>query len=118
MKDDRLYLEHILECIERVERYIAKGRETFLADTMVQDATLRNLQILAESTQRISESLKNSRPEVPWREITGFRNVLAHDYLGIRLDRIWETIQTGLPQLKHAVRAILKNVSGAESDSI
>jgi len=117
VKDDRLYLEHILECIERVERYTSRGREIFLADTMVQDATLRNLQILAESTQRVSESLKNSRPEVPWREIAGFRNVLAHDYLGIRLDRIWETIQAGLPQLKHAVSAILKQVSDAEPDS-
>ncbi len=115
MKDDRLYLEHIRECIEKVERYTAKGREAFIADTMAQDATLRNLQILVESTQRISEKLKESRPEVPWREISGFRNVLAHDYLGIKLDWIWETIQTGLPQLKQAVSSILASFPGADS---
>ena len=107
MKDDRLYLEHILECIGKIKKYTEKGRDAFMGDEMAQDATLRNLQILAESTQRLSDDIRSTQPEVPWREIAGFRNVLAHDYLGIKLDRIWETCQTGLPQLKIAVEAML-----------
>ena len=85
MKDDRLYLEHILECIGKIGRYTEQGREAFMGSEMAQDATLRNLQILAESTQHLSEDIKATQPEVPWREIAGFRNVLAHDYLGIKL---------------------------------
>lgn len=73
MKDDRLYLLHIRECLDRIARYASRGRETFFADTMLQDAILRNLQILAESAMRLSETLKRSRPEIDWRSIAGFR---------------------------------------------
>ena len=60
MKDDRLYLIHIQECIERIERYAEGGRGVFFADTKTQDAVVRNLQTLAESTRRVSDSLKMS----------------------------------------------------------
>jgi uncharacterized protein with HEPN domain len=80
LKDDRLYLIHILESIERVEEYTSEGLEQFLSDKKTQDAVLRNLQILAESTQRISPELKNAHSEIDWRGISGFRNVLVHDF--------------------------------------
>ena len=83
MKDDRLYLIHITECIERMERYTATGRAAFFADTMVQDAVLRNLHTLSESTQRLSDALKVRHPEVDWPSIAAFRNVIVHDYLGV-----------------------------------
>lgn len=110
MKDDRLYLEHILECIAKIERYTNQGHDDFMASEMAQDATLRNLQILAESSQRLSEKLKDEQPKVPWREIAGFRNVLAHDYLGIKLERIWQICQTDLPRLKQAAIALLNSL--------
>ncbi len=88
MKDDRLYLVHIFECFSRIERYTTCGKETFLGDTMRQDAVLRNLQILAESTQRLSAPLKTAHPGVAWDRIGGFRNVLVHDYLGINIARV------------------------------
>ena len=81
MKDDKLYLIHIGECIQRIETYVAGGRESFATSTLIQDAVLRNLQTLAESTQRLSNALKAAHPEVNWRDISGFRNVLVHDYL-------------------------------------
>lgn len=80
MKDDRLYLMHILECIERIQRYTAEGKDFFFVDTKTQDAVNRNLQTLAESTQRISSSLREGHPEVEWRSISAFRNVVVHDY--------------------------------------
>ena len=64
MKDDRVYLEHILRCISRIEEYTAAGRESFLSSHLVQDATLRNLQIMAESTQHLSSKLKARHPNV------------------------------------------------------
>lgn len=110
MKDDRLYLIHILECIERVERYTSEGRQAFLDDTKTQDATVRNLQVLAESTKRISEELKAAHPEVEWRKIAGFRNILVHDYLGIDHERVWLIIQNELPSLKMTVEALLEEL--------
>ncbi len=88
MKDDRLYLIYISECIERIERYTASGKAAFQADTLIQDGVLRNLHTLTESTQRISDSLEAAYPEVEWREIAQFRNVVVHDYLAIDLARV------------------------------
>jgi uncharacterized protein with HEPN domain len=72
---------------------------------------LRNLQTTAESTQRISEDLKATHPDVEWHRIAAFRNVLVHDYLGIDVERIWEIAQRDVPRLKQAVLAILNNQS-------
>ncbi|HJS19879.1 MAG TPA: HepT-like ribonuclease domain-containing protein [Anaerolineales bacterium] len=88
MKDDRLYLIHIQEAIERIEEYTREGQEYFLEDHKTQDAVLRNLHTLAESSQRISPGLKERHPQVDWRVISAFRNVVVHDYLGISLNRV------------------------------
>ncbi len=100
MKDDGLYMLHIKECIRRIEQYVSEGKDAFLADTKTQDAVLRNLQILAESTQRLSDELKLKYPDVDWRGISGFRNVLVHDYLGISQERVWGIITQDLAELK------------------
>ena len=86
MKDDRVYLAHILRCISRIEEYVAGEYGSFLSSPIVQDATLRNLQTMPESTQRLSDCLKARHPDVDWRALSGFRNVLVHDYLGIDLE--------------------------------
>ena len=108
MKDDSIYLKHILDCIRRIEEDTSEGREKFLATHTLQDAVLRNLQTLSESAKRLSDPLKTSRPEIEWRRITAFRNILVHDYLGIDLDRIWRIVQHDVPQLKRAVAALLE----------
>ena len=108
MKDDKLYLIHISECIERIESYIGRmGKEEFMSSALVQDAVLRNLQTLAESTQRLSEEMKKSRSEIGWFKITGFRNVLVHDYLGVDVETIWNIVEKELPALKNAVRTMM-----------
>jgi len=108
MKDDRLYLIHISECIERVEKYTAAGKGVFFADTMVQDAVIRNLQVMAESAGRLSPGLQSTHADVDWRGISGFRNVLVHDYLGVKLERVWELVQQSVPDLKQKVQKMLK----------
>lgn len=107
MRDDRLYLIHIRECLSRIRQYTADGKDAFLRDTKTQDAVLRNLQTLAESTERLSETIKAAHPEVSWERIAGFRNVLVHDYLGINLARVWEIVEHGLPELTQHITAIL-----------
>src|ERR1039457_5478042 len=87
-------------------RYCQNGKEAFRESDLIQDAVLRNLQTLAESTQRIGDHLKARHPEVDWRAIAGFRNVLVHDYLGINLERIWEIVSVHLPLLSSQIEAI------------
>jgi uncharacterized protein with HEPN domain len=115
VKDDRLYLVHISECIQRIELYTVEGRDTFIANTMIQDAVIRNLQTLAESTQRISNSLKAAHSEVEWHRISAFRNVVVHNYMGIELNRVWDIVKQNLPDLKLQVAAILRELEGGSN---
>jgi len=114
MKDDAVYLHHILECIHRIEEDVAEGREWFLARHTFQDAVLRNLQVLAESTQKISGALKETQPTIEWRKISAFRNILVHDYLGIDLEAIWGITQNEIPSLKLAVESMLSLLGSSE----
>jgi uncharacterized protein with HEPN domain len=108
MKDDRLYLIHICECIERIESYIGgKDKQHFLDSTLIQDAIIRNLQTLAESTQRLSDTAKETISEIDWFKIAGFRNILVHDYLGVDIERVWNILEKDLPALKKAVNKML-----------
>jgi uncharacterized protein with HEPN domain len=108
VKDDALYLIHIGECIARIEGYTREGERSFLEDTKTQDAVVRNLHTLADSTQRVSPELKARHPEVDWRGPAGLRNVLVHGYLGIDLERVWAAVERELPALKAAVEAMKK----------
>lgn len=107
MKSDRTYLDHIEECIRRVEKNTAGGHTLFLADDTLQDAVLRNLQTLSEATQRLSSGLKAAHPEVEWDRIAAFRNVLVHNYLGIDLETVWRVVREEIPVLKGQVRTML-----------
>jgi uncharacterized protein with HEPN domain len=108
MKDDKLYLIRISECIERIESYVDKlDRDAFLKSSLLQDAVIRNLQVLAESTQRLSDDCKEKNSAIEWYKISGFRNLLVHDYLGVDLERIWNIIQKDIPDLKTAIRKMM-----------
>lgn len=82
---DPVLLAHMAECIERIREYTAGDRSRFEASRLVQDAVIRNLQTLTESSQRLSDRIKATEPQTPWRELAGFRNVIVHGYLGIDL---------------------------------
>jgi uncharacterized protein with HEPN domain len=116
VKDQRVYLRHILRCGRRIEEYTRGGRSAFLASPLLQDATLRNLQTMAESTQRLDESLKARHQEVDWPALAGFRNVLVHDYLGIDLERVYDSIEEHLPGLLIAVESLLREAEGLDQD--
>ena len=107
MKDDRVYLKHILRCIARIEEYTAGGRESFFGSHLIQDGVIRNLQTLAESSQQLSEGVKASQPSVDWKGLAGFRNVLVHDYLGVDLELVYRAVEQDVPQLKRACEAAI-----------
>lgn len=101
-KDDSVYIEHMLDCIQRIDEYV-ENKEQFYSSHLVQDAVVRNLQVMAESSQRLADDVKKTYPDIPWKEISGFRNILVHDYLGVDLDAIWSVVEQDLPKLEQAL---------------
>lgn len=107
MKDERVYLGHIRDAINDIEEYVSAGRDVFMAERMRQDAVIRKLEIIGEAVKRLSESTKDARREIPWRQIAGMRDRLTHDYFGVDLVLVWRVIERDLPVLKAAVVTLI-----------
>ena len=100
------YARHILDTVEKLRRIQQRG--DLAQDEMLYDATLRNLQTLSEATQRLPEALKRSYPLIPWQQISGFRNILVHNYLGdIDAQTVLTIVRQHLPPLEIAIRNML-----------
>ena len=110
MKDERLYLSNIQECIERIEEYTKGGKEEFMQTKMIQDAVIRNFEIIGEATKRLSPELRSKYSDVPWQQMAGLRDVLIHDYLKVNLNLVWQIIEQNLSDLKRQVKAIIENL--------
>jgi uncharacterized protein with HEPN domain len=115
-RDPRIYLAHILECADRIERYLGQDREAFLRDTMVQDAVIRNFEVIGEAAKRIPEQFRVIHAAIPWRLMAGFRDVLIHDYEGVDLERVWRIAQEDLPAVKTAIAQILPSLEQLERE--
>ncbi len=114
MKDDRMYLLHILDAIRRILAYTAEGEEAFFSDTRTQDAVVRNLEIIGEATKNLSAELKEAWPKVPWKQASGMRDKLIHDYFGVNMRLVFEVVNQDLPILKQTVETILDKWGYAE----
>jgi len=108
VKDDSVYLQHILDAIAKIEIYTANGREIFDRSPMAQDAVIRNFEIIGEATKRLSTQVRQQHPEVPWRVMAGFRDVLIHEYEGVDVDEVWNVILRDLPELKMQIETLLR----------
>jgi uncharacterized protein with HEPN domain len=104
---DRVLLAHMRDGLGRILEYTNAERSRFEASRLVQDAVIRNLQTLTESSQRLSDEIKSSEPQIPWRELAGFRNVIVHGYLGVDLGAVWLVVEQDLPALTEAVNRML-----------
>lgn len=107
---DRVLLAHMRECLDRIREYTDGDRTRFEASRLVQDAVIRNLQTLAESSQRLSMEIKATEAQIPWRELSGFRNVIVHGYLGVDLGAVWLVVEQDLPALSDAVSRMAQRV--------
>lgn len=112
MRDDKGFLEDILESIRRIEKYAAKGRAAFDADELIQNWMIHHIQIIGEAVGKLSDDLKAKHPEVPWATIKAMRNVLVHFYFGVNLDKVWGVVENEVGVLKPKIEAILKELGG------
>jgi len=88
-----------------------RGKDTFIGDELLQVWIVYHIQIIGEAANHISDSLRDQHPDVPWPDIVGMRNVLVHQYFGIDLVQIWDTVRIDLPILKAKIRTILDELS-------
>ena len=107
MKDDKVFLQNILECIVKIEKYTNDGKEKFMSSDLIQDAVHRNLEIIGEATKKISQVTTEQHQEIPWRQMAGLCDVLIHDYMGIDLYIVWNVVHNELPKLKLNIMELL-----------
>jgi len=87
MKDDYAYIEHIQHCIEKIEEYTKDLTQLdFSSNELIQDAVIRNIEVIGEAAKKISRDLKSNYNEIPWRAMSGMRDKLIHDYMGIDVE--------------------------------
>jgi len=107
VRSQKAYVEHVIDCIRRIREDSAGGREAVFASHTLQDAILRNLQVLCESTQRIDQRYKQIDPGISWKSIAAMRNVLVHDYFEVDFETVWQIVEQDLVPLDKAMHALL-----------
>ena len=110
-KDVDIFLEHILQSIKIIEQYIKNKTEIdFLNSIRLQDSVIRRLEIIGEAIKNIPNEFKDIFKEIPWKKITGMRDILIHQYFGIDLNLTWEAVKTYIPDLKKKLLKIMDNM--------
>jgi len=107
-KIDSVYLSHISDAIQWIETY-CKGlnKKEFIRNHLVQDGVIRQIEIIGEATKKLSQKLRNKYSEIPWKDIAGMRDKLIHDYMGVDIDSVWETVKNDIPAFKSSIKAII-----------
>lgn len=109
-KDDTIYLRHILDAINTIEEYLqGVDEEKFEATRLLQDGTIRQIEIIGEAVRHVSKDLRRAYPEIPWQDVAGMRDKLIHDYFGVDLEKVWDTTKEDLPMLRERVSQILND---------
>lgn len=109
-RDDTLYIKDILESIQAIEEYIENVDYTqFIDNRMLYSATIRELEIIGEAVGKISQDTKEKYPNIDYRTIKDFRNILAHEYFGVDMQIVWGIVTKKLSPLKEEISKILRN---------
>lgn len=109
---DLTYLEHIKESIDKIQSYTRNlSEETFQESTLIQDAVVRQFEIIGEATKKLSDDIKQQYPEVPWKDMAGMRDVLIHDYINVEIDIVWKTVVDYLPSMLEKIKEIIEDTN-------
>lgn len=111
IKDAKVFIEHILECIELVENYTRdKKEDEFFGSVQLQDSVIRRIEIIGEAVKNIPGQIKEKYLEIPWKRIAGMRDILIHEYFGIDLELTWEVVKKDMPDFKKEILKIQKDL--------
>ena len=100
----------IIAAMTKTERAVSAGRDAFLADEMLQVWAIYHIQVIGEAVRAAASELQQRRPDLPWVQVIGMRNILVHDYFGIDMDEVWNVLIKDIPALRIAVEALLASL--------
>ncbi|KKO19682.1 MAG: DUF86 domain-containing protein [Candidatus Brocadia sp.] len=101
IKDGTVFLRHILDAINKIQKYTKDmDYEGFRASSLVQDGVIRQLEIIGEATKNLSQEIREKHPDIPWKDMVGMRDKLIHQYFGVDIAGVWDTLEEDIPTLK------------------
>ena len=108
IKDNSVYLRHMLDAISRIAEYTKDVKyEDFIKSNLIQAAVIREIEIIGEATKKLTQEFKEKHQDIPWKQIAGMRDKLIHDYFGVDIDAVWDTIQNDIPPLNNKLKELL-----------
>ncbi len=111
MKDDSVYLRHILDAIEKIEQYMGNHTlEEFEEDSLLQDGIIRGLEVIGEASSHLSPEMREKMSNINWASVIAMRNKLIHEYFGVDLEIVWKTILDYLPILKKEIKRVMEDM--------
>lgn len=110
-RDPQLYLQDILESSEKIQQYIAHMTfDEFVSNSMAVDAVIRNFEVIGEAAAHVPDDIRAAYPEVPWYEMKGMRNIVAHEYFSVDLKIVWKTARQSLPPLMMMIKQVVNDI--------
>lgn len=102
------YIRHIKDSVQKIKEFTqGVSYKEFVENDMIVSAVIRKLEIIGEATNKVSRKTKDSYPDFPWRTLTKMRNFLIHEYFGVDVEAVWDTVQENIPELEREIALIL-----------
>ncbi|HSJ23172.1 MAG TPA: DUF86 domain-containing protein [Longimicrobiales bacterium] len=116
LRDDGVFVSHIRDAIDRISSYVQGVSEAeFMSAPLIQDAVIRQIQIVGEAAKKLSSTYIDKSPSIPWKDIAGMRDKLVHDYMGVDLAAVWDTATRDIPNLKIELERVGSSDAGSNS---